>query len=364
MTSRQRLLAALRRAPVDRLPVSLYELHRFGGCWAADEPSYAPLLDLQDARGDAFVFAPSPPGLLGDPNAVRTGVELSVRDGEVTRTFSTPKGPLTSVTRTNPGTVTTWTMKRFIEDEEDIARFLSLPCPFTPPAEDEVRALLTSAGENGLVVFSIGDPLGVIEGLCDFAFFVTRIAPDAALVGELLDRAARFLADTVDWINARFTDVGVRFWGPEYCGAPLMDPGRYFRPLVMDRLVPLVKRVQSGGNLALVHCHGRLDALLGMIAETGADALEPLEVLPVVTADVTMAEVARRLRGRMCLAGGLQAVDLETGTPTLMRERVRSLRDAAGDVGLILLPTSAPLDVPLPARTVENYRAVFEAAGR
>ena len=47
MTSRERLIAALRRRPVDRLPVTLYEFHPFGGCWAADEPSYRPLMDAK-----------------------------------------------------------------------------------------------------------------------------------------------------------------------------------------------------------------------------------------------------------------------------------------------------------------------------
>jgi hypothetical protein len=47
----------------------------------------------------------------------------------------------------------------------------------------------------------------------------------------------------------------------------------------------------------------------------------------------------QKLGGRMCLAGGMQAVE-----------------------GLILLPTSAPLEIPLSAHIVENYRAMFEAA--
>jgi len=362
MTSRQRLLAAIRRAPVDRVPVTLYEFHDFGGCWAAAEPSYRPLLDLQASLGDAFVFMPSAPSLLGDPNQIRTSMQLTERSGVVQRRVETPRGPLTSASRSDPGTVTTWTLKHFIETDEDIERFLSLPYQFTPPGEAEVRRLDAAAGDRGLPLFSIGDPLGVISGLCDFTFFVTRIAPDARLAGDLLDRASRFLADTIDWIGERLRDVCVRFWGPEYCGAPLMDPRRFFRPLVLERLSPLVKRTQATGNAAVVHCHGRLDALLEMILETGADALEPLEVLPVSTADVSMADVKRRVGGRMCLAGGMQASDLELASPQVVRERVRDVLAAAGPRGLILLPTSAPLQIPLPQRVLDNYRVMFETA--
>jgi hypothetical protein len=211
-------------------------------------------------------------------------------------------------------------------------------------------------------LFSIGDPLGVISGLCDFTFFVTRIAPDAGLAGELLDRGSRFLEDTIRWIGERFRDVCVRFWGPEYCGAPLMDPRRFFRPLVLQRLTPLVSLTHATGNVAVVHCHGRLDALLEMILECGADMLEPLEVLPVSTADVSAGNVKRRIGHRMCLAGGMQASELDMGTPRVIRDRVREVLAAAGPRGLILLPTSAPLQVPLPDRVLENYRVLFETA--
>jgi uroporphyrinogen-III decarboxylase len=75
-----------------------------------------------------------------------------------------------------------------------------------------------------------------------------------------------------------------------------------------------------------------------------------------------MQELKQKLGGRMCLAGGMQAVELETGSPAQIRERVRKLADQGGPRGLILLPTSAPLEIPLSAHIVENYRAMFEAA--
>ncbi len=362
MTSRERLLRALRRQPVDRIPVSTYEFHPFGGCWAAEEPSYRPLLELQRDLGDTFVFAPSVTALLGDPNQIRTGVERTQREGITRQTVPTPRGDLTSVSRTDHGVATSWTLKHFIETDEDIDRFLSIPYRFVAPDLPEVRRLKEEAGDRGLLLFSIGDPLGVISGLCDYTFFVTRIAMDLGLARELLDRGSRFVHDTVQWINSGFRDVCVRFWGPEYCGAPLMDPRKLFRPLVVERLAPLVKLAHAGGNIAMIHCHGRLDALLEMILETEADALEPLEVLPATTADMTMADIRHRVGDRMCLAGGMQALDLDTGTQELIRRRVRSIIDAVGTRGLILLPTSTPLEIPLPSRIVENYRAMFEEA--
>ncbi len=102
MTSRQRLLAAVRCAPVDRVPVSTYEFHRFGGCWAAGEPSYRPLLDLQASLGDTFVFMPAAPALLGDPNQIRTGAQMEEREGIKRLSVDTPRGALTCVRRERP----------------------------------------------------------------------------------------------------------------------------------------------------------------------------------------------------------------------------------------------------------------------
>ncbi len=361
MTSRERLLAALRRRPVDRLPVSLYEFHPFGGCWAAEEPSYRPLLDAQARLGDAFVFVPTGSGLFGDPNAVRESAGRG--DGARTvRTLETPRGPLTSIGRRDPGVATTWTLKHFIETRGDIERFLSIPYAFHPPDLPAIRRIAAVAGDRGVLVFSVGDPLGNVVGLCDFGFFVETAVADPGIVGEMLDRASRYLADLVDALGAEFRDACFRFWGPEYCGAPLMNPRTHFRDLVVERVRPLVDRVHATGNLAVLHCHGRLDALLEPIAETGCDALEPLEVLPASTADVALADVRRRVGGRLCLAGGMQAVDLDTGTPDLVRSRVRRIVDEAGTTGVIVLPTSTPLPVPLPPSIAANYDAMFEAA--
>jgi len=372
MTSRERLLAALRRRPVDRLPVSLYEFHPFGGCWAADEPSYRPLLDAQSRCGDAFVFAPADANLFGDPWSAGAGggrgdgekpVSVTVdAAGRTVRTIATPRGPLTSVTRRDPGIVTTWTLKHFIETREDAERFLSIPYAFRAPDVAALQALEAAVGARGVLVFSIGDPLGNVVGLCEYAFFVETAAADPGIVEAMRDLASRYLGDLLDALGPAFRDACFRFWGPEYCGAPLMDPRRHFRRRVVDRLAPLVGKVHDAGNLAVLHCHGRLDAILEMIAETGCDALEPLEVLPVKTADVTLADVRRRVGDRMCLAGGMQAVDLDTGTPELVRSRVRRIVDEAGTTGVIVLPTSTPLPVPLPPAIAANYDAKFEAA--
>lgn len=363
MTSQERLLAAMRSQPIDHIPVSLYEFNAFEECWAANEPSYRPLLDLQTQLGDTFVFTSAGSGLLGDLNVIRHHSELDKHNTQLIETLiETPEGPLRTVIRKNPNVATSWTLKHYIETDEDIKRFLSIHYSFCPRNLDELKTLESKVADNGVLLFGTGDPLGHIAGIFNFQEFVLRCYQDLGLVKALLDKAAQFIRDQIDFINQHFANVGIRLWGPEYAGAPLMNPKKFFDPLVVEYVTPLVERIHAGGNLAVFHCHGMLNDILEMIAETGADVLEPLEVLPARTADVTMADIKRRIGEKMCLAGGMQAVDLDTGTPELIRERVKQIIAEAGTDGLILLPTSTPLEIPLPPHIVDNYRAMFETA--
>ena len=109
MTSRQRILAAARRQPVDRLPVSLYELDDVSDGWAAGEPSYRPLLELQRRCGDLFAFAACGAGLFEDPSEARDSCET------FESRIDTPRGPLRRISRRDRGIATTWTIKHWIE---------------------------------------------------------------------------------------------------------------------------------------------------------------------------------------------------------------------------------------------------------
>ena len=115
----------------------------------------------------------------------------------------------------------------------------------------------------------------------------------------------------------------------------------------------------------MLHCHGRLNDITDGIAELAPAALEPLEVLPASTADISMAELKRRLGRRTCLMGGVQAAELEGLTPERLDARLQEVIEAgAPGGGFVLLPTSAPIEHPLSRRVLENYRVYFRAAAK
>ncbi len=365
MTSRERLLTILRRGVPDRVPVTIYEHSVHGDGWASAEPSYAPLLDLERQYGDSFVRAPiDVPVLLGDPSAVR-GQNETHADGGMVRTavIDTPRGQLRWITRRDPSQMTWWQIEPLIKSDEDIERVLSMDNPPNAVNAERLRDFERQVGEDGLLLFSLGDAIGHVVGLFDFEDFVLRAYTDDGPIRALLAKAQEQVLQAIDAIGSVVKNSIIRLWGPEYCGAPLMDPRRFFPPYVLELDRPATERIHATGNFSVIHCHGRLDAILEMIRDIGGDALEPLETLPMTTADVTLADIKRRIGDRMCLMGAVQALTLEQGSPEDVRREVRSaIEVGAPGGGFCLLPTSAPFSVPLPENVLANVRAMYEAA--
>jgi uroporphyrinogen-III decarboxylase len=235
-----------------------------------------------------------------------------------------------------------------------------------PPAEVDagaLRELEADVGDNGILCFSVGDAIGHVVGLFDFEDFVMRCYDDDGPILALLDKAQALVLRAIDRLGAIVDHAAFRLWGPEYCGAPLMDPRVYFPRYVIERDQQATNAIHASNNISVIHCHGKLRDILDMIGEIGADALEPIETLPLPTADVTLAEVKQCLGSRMCLMGAVQARTLETGATEEVRQQVREAIDvAAGDGGFLLLPTAAPFMVPLDARCLANCEAMYLAA--
>ncbi|HOW19349.1 MAG TPA: uroporphyrinogen decarboxylase family protein [Phycisphaerae bacterium] len=365
MTSRERLLTALRRGRPDRVPVTIYEHSPFNDDWANEEPSYGPLLELQRRYGDSFVFAPVESQIfLGDPNAVR-GRQERQGDGAVVRVteIETPKGPLRSVTRRDPGLMTNWQVEPLIKSDADIERVLSIPDPPDNVDARRLRDLEARVGDAGVLCFSVGDAIGHVVGLFDFEDFVMRCHDDDGPIRALLARAQELVLRAIRAIGEVVSNAAIRLWGPEYCGAPLLNPHVFFPRYVIEQDREATRLIHASNNFSVIHCHGRLRDILDMIGEIGADALEPIETLPMTTADVTLGEVKERLGSRMCLMGAVQARTLEAGTPEDIRREVRTaIAEGADGGGLVLFPTSSPFMVPLDPKCLANAEAMFLAA--
>lgn len=364
MTSRQRLLTALRRGTPDRVPVTAYEFSHLNDTRPRDEPGYAALIKLQRELGETFVFHYADFGLgVGESEVLTEGPADLDKPQRRTVTLHTPKGDLVAISRRDPGNITWWQIKAFCATPEDCRKWLSCPTrPFTPDVSGVLR-IQRELGEEGLPVVGCGDVLIHVCGLFHYDDFALTLLDDEGLILAMMDAVHERLARGLRAVAPLLKDVCFRLAGPEYAGAPLLNPRRHFPKLVVDYCRDLIPIINDSGNYSLIHCHGLLRDLLDYFIELAPTALEPLEVLPAGTADVTMAELKARLGGRMCLMGGIQANELEHLPLTELDARLREvIATAAAGGGYVMLPTSAPIEYPLHPRLVERYRMYFEAA--
>ena len=362
MTRRERMLAAVRHEPVDRVPFSTYNLYPDSPDHAND-PSYAPLLDL--VRRKAGVYCKC--GLRGKDASLWPTTEATERaaDGHVVRTrvIPTPKGDLGSVSVQPPGQPA-YTTEHFIKSDEDIERCLSLPLEPSQYDASPAAAMLHTVGEAGLVLVGFSDPMYTAAALFDFNDFAVRCVTDIAPVKRLIDWLFERIQDDTRRLLDACEGLGVGFLtsGPELCTPPMMPP-RLFGELVTPYQKRLIGMIHGAGFFAGVHCHGRVRDVFDEIVKTGADFLEPIE--PPPQGDIALADLREKAEGRLCLVGHIQDQDLHRAPKGAMTKRVEEIaRVVEGGTGYIMAPTCTPFLHPATDTYTRNYEEWIEAADR
>lgn len=362
MTRRERMLAAIRHQPVDRVPFATYNFHPFSAAHAED-PSYAGLLEL--VREKAGVYCKSRCAAVGKgPDAGATTRE-ETPDGHViaNTVIPTPKGDLRSVLVKPPGQPA-YVTEHFVKTDADIEKYLSLPHEVAEYDASPATEMVAKLGGMGLVMVGYGDPMHIAARLFDFNDFAIRCATDLRSVKRVVDFAfERLAADLGKMLQAcAGLEVGFMTGGPELCTPPLMPP-RLFRELVTPYQKELVAKIHEAGFFSGIHCHGRVRHVLDDMLEIGPDYLEPVE--PPPQGDITLAELRERTAGRMCLIGHIQDQELHTAPPGSMARRVEEIaRVVDRGTGYILSPTCTPFQHPATDTYVRNYAEWIEAADR
>jgi hypothetical protein len=192
MTRKERMLAAMRRRPVDRVPFATYNLFPYAGSGHAEDPTYAPLLRKVEQCAGAFAKISVTPLIHGlvrqRPGLLDRRIE-GVGDERVRHTIlHAPKGDLTETMRI-PENKPARTVKPFVASDADIETYLSLP--YEPPEIDMARArdFYASAGDRAVMGVGFDEPLYSIASFFDFEDFSVRCATDLRTVLRLEDWA-------------------------------------------------------------------------------------------------------------------------------------------------------------------------------
>jgi uroporphyrinogen-III decarboxylase len=365
MTSRERLLNTLSLKPADRVPISTYELVGWNSrSFENLEPSYAPLMSEIRERTDCVAMwnPASNEAFLCSSHPVDVETDTSRSDGCTTirSTLHTPKGDLTQTLQVFDDVKTVWQVEHWCKSPEDVDKALSVPYEPVSHSGDDYDRIREEVGERGIVMASTGDALIHAAELMEMGEFtvwaMTETEHFARVVAELHERNQQVVEDM---LKVAPVDL-YRICGPEYATPPYLPPAffeRFVEPYVREQ----VELIHRFGKKVRMHCHGKIGRVLDSIAATGVDALDPCEAPP--DGDVELAEVKRRLGGRMCLFGNVQLKVLEAGSAEQVRSDVeKCMSEAKLGGGYVIMPTAAPINVPLSPKTLDNYLAYMDAA--
>jgi len=370
MTSKDRMLAALRLEETDRIPIGLRGIDPYGDLalvgshGTPQDPSYKPLMDLARKKLDIWhSWSPkrSENVFLSASKRVKSREERYT-EGEhefIRHVVETPKGMLSEVhmRRVNQAEKTYRRVKPFIETNRDLESFLSIPYE---PIKLDITSFFKEQqrlGEAGVLMTGVPTPLGSVEGLFKFEDFVKQIVIDRDTIVTLMDIMYERCFDyAVQLLEAGAREV-FQMSGAEIVAPPLFNP-RYFEDFVVKYDRKIMKLIHEYDGIVYLHCHGSVNAILEMIADMGTDGLHPVEPPPM--GDTPLKEAKRRIGDRVCFIGNIQIGDILYASKEKIDTSVRQAISEGGPDGLILSTSASPSWSPLPQRALENYVQLTE----
>ncbi|MCE5325418.1 MAG: hypothetical protein LLG01_03285 [Planctomycetaceae bacterium] len=369
MTRRQRLMATLTGQPVDRPPVSFYEI----GGWRLDCDNPDPyniyngsgwreLIDLAEQQTDIIrMIGPREHAAADNPRGEFFS-HTSWTEGSSTfwrTTLRIAGREMTSTARRDRSVNTTWTLDHLLKNPADVEAYLQLPAEVFAPGRIDVGNLVDEEhrlGEGGIVMVDCGDPMCGVAPLFSMEDYTVLAATEPAVFRRLMDQAAPACYSRVEQIAAAYPGHLWRVVGSEYFSEPFMPP-RLYREFLYNYTRPMCDIIRKHGGWPRIHSHGRLRGILGMIAEM-ADGLDPCE--PPPQGDMTLTEI-RAAAPEMILFGNIEASDIENLAPGLFEAKVRRAIEQGPDANgsrFVLHPSACPYGREITSRTMTNYQTM------
>jgi len=360
MTSRERLLAAMKREPVDRVPIHL---------WGANlqteiiHPSFQPILDLALEKTDLIGTwgMPRKPGTGGEPLETTTKVGPSTVEDyqEHVTTWQTPAGPLTTIHYGSTIGKPPYCKKYLVESVEDAKRWMSIPYEPNRGDVSGFHERVQEMGDRGLVMVGFGEPMYRVQSTMGTETFAMWSVYQRDLLREMMDRAYRMLYDYLEYVLSAGLGPLYGFVGPEVCVPPFQSPAD-FQEFVVDYDKKLIEMIHSHDCLVWCHCHGKVGQVLDGFLEMAPDILNPLE--PPPQGDVTLAEAKAKIGHRITLEGNIQKDEIYRASTKRIRRLVReAIGDAAPGGGFILCPSAGFHEwIHASEQNVANYEAFVD----
>jgi uroporphyrinogen-III decarboxylase len=376
MTRYERLMNSIKGVPVDRPPVSFYEINGTEDINNPDlfniynDPSWKPLIELARDCTDRIVQLSIP---FKEASCDELPPEIvkkeTVQDAEsiyTTTTISSGRHKLVAKNRTDKDINTLWKIEHLLKSKEDLEAYLSLPLPVESVTPDisEFIAKEKLLGDTGIAMICAGDPLGFAALLFNMEDYTIIALTEKELFHRLLQRFSDIILPQIRAIANALPDRLWRIAGPEFASPPYLPPD-LFREYVTEYDIQIVDIIKKSGGYPRIHSHGNLKKILDHIAATHCTGLDPIEPQP--QGDVALAYVREKYGKQMTLFGNLEAADIENLPPEKFKEKIlTALKEGtAGEGrGFVLMPSACPYGRKLSTQSMKNYEKIIEVVNR
>jgi uroporphyrinogen-III decarboxylase len=365
MNSRERLMRALEGKPTDRVPISTYEMSGYNSLsFENNQPSYQNMMKYIRTNTDCVcMWDPSSNqnfALSSYPVEIRNE---SYRTGEyhVThQTVSTQKGSLTRTLKVADNLNTTWQTEHLCKNTQDVDAYLSIPYLPVQYNFSDLCRIQNEVGDHGILMASVADPACTAMEMMEFGQATVWALTETAHYEKTLEELhRRTMANLKSMLEQGVVDL-YRIVGPEYITPPYLPP-RFFSRFVAPYIKDMTQLIHRYGGKVRIHSHGKIEKVLNMILDSGADAIDPCEAPP--DGDISLADIKHRVGSSMCIFGNIQLKLLEHGSREDVRQTVAACMTMAKDGGrYVIMPTASPINIPLMSKTEDNYMAFIDAA--
>ena len=305
MTRRERILALLRREPLDRVPWNgdldwWIRYLRETGQWGERYAGEMGRLRLHRDLGVGFYLQGHFPFRTVYDGGVRVKTEKRGNDTAVT--FETPLGTLREVQRYLPEGHSDAYTEHLLKDAEDlpVLRYVWEHTRYEP--DYGLASRLTEAvGDLGVVLLytprtPFMELVTCLAGIENLVFAMDDDPEEFEALFEVMK--TRFEEAAEITLNAPCDCVMI----PENLSSEVVGPA-YYRRYMAPLHRKWTARIREAGKYSFIHMDGTLAGLLEDVAGSGFDVLEALTPAPV--GDLTWEEMDARVRGRSIVWGGI-----------------------------------------------------------
>ncbi len=149
------------------------------------------------------------------------------------------------------------------------------------------------------------------------------------------------------------TSIDALYISDPSASASLISP-KHFEQFCLPTYQKFCQHFRDSDVLVYLHICGKSGPILEMMADTGVDAIEPLDPL----GGVSVADAKRRVGDRVALMGGVNTLSLSDGTEEEVRVEAIQKCQEGGPYGYVL----AAGDMVPPGTPLENLQALVDVA--